>query len=426
MPGRRAAHTLPVPTRTALAESRAPHDDPVTTIKVLMPLRSLYLVALFAGTPGAAGAQRSDTTATESIVPGVAHWTMVDRAGPWTVNVVAVDLRRTGISIRAARADDSLRGREPVSAIVRRLSSDTARVVAAINADFFDLKTGEAENNQVLDGEVWKGLPARVATSLRRPLRSEFAIDAAGRPLIDTFALAASLIRKHHDPVTIAGVNARQGSSGVTLYTPRFGTSTPIDTSGSVEVPLRPLSRHGDSLVFRVLAAPIVGGQVSLRDADVVEFAAGDTAGVVPYLGDTVTVVLAMHPAPRPLRLLVGGGPRLAVHGTSIVDGVERPEGTAQSFAVVRHPRTGVGISRDSNTVFFITVDGRQESSSGMSLAEFARLMLQVGVYDGLNLDGGGSTTMVIDGRVVNHPSDPGGERAVGNALLVVQVAHGH
>lgn len=56
-----------------------------------------------------------------------------------------------------------------------------------------------------------------------------------------------------------------------------------------------------------------------------------------------------------------------------------------------------------------------------MSLTEFARLMLQVGVYEGLNLDGGGSTTMVIDGRVVNHPSDPGGERAVGNALLVVQ-----
>jgi hypothetical protein len=181
------------------------------------------------------------------------------------------------------------------------------------------------------------------------------------------------------------------------------------------------LNRHGDSVTFQALAIPVPGGQVSLHDVDVVDFAARDTAGALPSVGDTVTVVLTLRPAVRPLQMLVGGGPRLVVHGASIVDGVERPEGTAQSFAVVRHPRTGVGISRDSNTVFLITVDGRQESSSGMSLAEFARLMLQVGVYEGLNLDGGGSTTMVIDGRVVNHPSDPGGERAVGNALLVVQ-----
>lgn len=371
--------------------------------------------------PGAAAAQRYDTTGTQAIVPGVVHWTMVDRAGPWTVNVVSVDLRRPGITIRAARADGALRGREPVSAMVRRLSTGTARVVAAINADFFDLKTGEAENNQVLDGEVWKGLPAAVGSGAVRPRRSEFAIDDAGRPLLDTFALVASLIRKRHAPVRIAGVNTRPEESGVTLFTPRYGATMPIDTTGSVEVPLRMLSRRGDSVTFQALGIPAPGGQVSLHDVDVVEFAARDTAGALPSVGDTVTVVLTLRPAVRPLRMLVGGGPRLVVHGASIVDGVERPEGTAQSFAMVRHPRTGVGISRDSNTVFLITVDGRQESSSGMSLTEFARLMLQVGVYEGLNLDGGGSTTMVIDGRVVNHPSDPGGEREVGNALLVVQ-----
>lgn len=54
-----------------------------------------------------------------------------------------------------------------------------------------------------------------------------------------------------------------------------------------------------------------------------------------------------------------------------------------------------------------------------MSLVEFANLMLSIGVYEGLNLDGGGSTTMVVDGEVVNKPSDPTGERPVGNALVV-------
>jgi exopolysaccharide biosynthesis protein len=56
-----------------------------------------------------------------------------------------------------------------------------------------------------------------------------------------------------------------------------------------------------------------------------------------------------------------------------------------------------------------------------MSLAELADAMIHLGAYDAMNFDGGGSTTMVIDGKVVNHPSDQSGERPVGSALLVVE-----
>jgi exopolysaccharide biosynthesis protein len=55
-----------------------------------------------------------------------------------------------------------------------------------------------------------------------------------------------------------------------------------------------------------------------------------------------------------------------------------------------------------------------------MTLAEFADLMISLGVYQGLNLDGGGSTTMVVEGKIVNSPSDATGERPVANCLLVV------
>jgi exopolysaccharide biosynthesis protein len=66
-----------------------------------------------------------------------------------------------------------------------------------------------------------------------------------------------------------------------------------------------------------------------------------------------------------------------------------------------------------------VTVDGRQNNSAGMSLPEFAKLMVSLGIAQGLNLDGGGSTTMLINGEVVNSPSDPTGERPVGNCLLL-------
>ena len=68
-----------------------------------------------------------------------------------------------------------------------------------------------------------------------------------------------------------------------------------------------------------------------------------------------------------------------------------------------------------------MTVDGRQQSSIGMSLVEFGDLMIGLGCYQALNLDGGGSTTMVVENKIVNSPSDSTGERPVANALLVVK-----
>ena len=135
----------------------------------------------------------------------------------------------------------------------------------------------------------------------------------------------------------------------------------------------------------------------------------------------SLRVVAAFTPRRGRLCTLVCGWPRIVVDGQSIADSVDRLEGTFSRFSTTRHPRTGVGFSRDSATLYLITVDGRSESSSGMSLAEFAALMRALGVAQGLNLDGGGSTTLVIRGRVVNHPSDSTGERRVGNALLVTR-----
>lgn len=80
----------------------------------------------------------------------------------------------------------------------------------------------------------------------------------------------------------------------------------------------------------------------------------------------------------------------------------------------VRHPRTCVGVSEDGKTVWFVTIDGRQpEFSVGTVLAECGEILQKLGADDGVNLDGGGSTTMVIRGedgspRVLNRPVGQG------------------
>jgi len=179
-------------------------------------------------------------------------------------------------------------------------------------------------------------------------------------------------------------------------------------------------------MVYRVEGAPRNGGGLALNGNQGALSATGVAADLLRRLagslppGTTLRIVTGFKPSRGRLCTLVGGWPRLIVNGESIADSVDRVEGTFPRFSVTRHPRTGVGFSRDSSTLYLVTVDGRSESSSGMSLAELAALMRALGIYQGMNLDGGGSTTMVIRGRVVNSPSDSTGERTVGNALVVV------
>ena len=93
-----------------------------------------------------------------------------------------------------------------------------------------------------------------------------------------------------------------------------------------------------------------------------------------------------------------------------------------------RHPRTAIGSSKDGDQVIMVTVDGRQQSSLGMTLTELASLMLELGAHNAINLDGGGSTTMAArrpgtrNVNVVNNPSD-GMPRKVGNAVGVISTA---
>lgn len=93
----------------------------------------------------------------------------------------------------------------------------------------------------------------------------------------------------------------------------------------------------------------------------------------------------------------------------------------SDSFTRSLHPRTAVGLSKSGRYLFFVVIDGRSESASGATLAQLGGFMRKrLGVCRAINLDGGGSSAMWIDGKIVNHPSD-GSERKVGNHLAVVK-----
>ena len=112
-------------------------------------------------------------------------------------------------------------------------------------------------------------------------------------------------------------------------------------------------------------------------------------------------------------RLVIGGGPLLVENGQ--VNVRAREESMAPDIAYGRAPRTGAGVTADG-TVLLMVVDGRSQYSAGMTLKEFAGYMKRFGAVSAVNFDGGGSSEMVLDGKIMNRPSD-GGERPVSIGL---------
>ena len=118
---------------------------------------------------------------------------------------------------------------------------------------------------------------------------------------------------------------------------------------------------------------------------------------------------------------VIGAGPMLLTGG-------EKAPLIGNAFNKNRHPRTAVGIN--GNKIYFVTVDGRSASSQGVSLWELTQIMKWIGAKDAINFDGGGSTTLFVEGitesGIVNHPSDNKqfdhlGERHVVNSLLYIE-----
>lgn len=246
---------------------------------------------------------------TQSVAPGVTRRVVRSPTGPWTINVLYVDLDRCNVA-EAVKGADSAAGRYRTTALLAELATHET-VVGGVNGDFFKLADGSPTNLLVVNGRM-------LAPPNGKPV---LAFDSAGVPEIATF---------------------------------------------------------------------------TLRDGRLMPF----------------------HP-----KNAVGGRPVLV--RDSALDAAVDTEG--QTGFRERNPRTAAGIARGGRQLILVAVDGREYENAGMTLRELGDLMLGLGARDAINLDGGGSTTLVYADpdsagrlRIANHPSDKGGERTVGDALAIV------
>jgi hypothetical protein len=371
---------------------------------------ALSAAALPAPGRGAQRAPREDRRI-EAIAPGVereeirrgdfAPGAAGDR---WVINVLRLDPARVRLIL--ARAMDEAVGTETVSSLARRHGA-----AAAVNGGYFRTTgtyKGEPSGLIAFGAAVW---------SEPSPRRAALAVTNAGgrvRAAVTAVDFAAAIEAADGASRAVSGVDRPREDGELVVYGPEFHRTT-LTTPGGIEAAIESgrvaAVRDGDG------SSPIpAGGWVVSASG-----AAADWVRAHLKPGATVrlrSALTADPPLPFASEFLLGAGPRLVAGGRAIEDpGLKF---YPADFATTRHPRTAAGILKDGR-IALVTVDGRQPTLSvGLSIPELAALMLELGCADAINLDGGGSTTMVAGGRIVNAPSDAAGERPVSDALLVI------
>jgi len=364
----------------------------------------------------------SQDTSITIVAPGFKHISIRDYNVPWSIKILEVDLTIPGNKITTALANDRLgAGFEKTSALSTRKSVSGNVVVGAINGDFYGISApnnpyGFLGNSQIINSEYVFG---------RAHIRSSFGVMNHKKPVVQVIDFFTTITPKNSQPKIVNECNSQRGTDALILYNKYFGPSTLTNSFGT-EVEIQPIDSFITNSNTRcVVTAKQIGiGNMTIQPGKYILSGNGTSKTFLDQnfnVGDTVILKMGTSPFIGNVTALIGGGPRLLINGAKPPTYVGF-EGFGSDFVNTRHPRTAVGFNQDSTKVFFVVVDGRQSNLSvGMTIDEVANLILSVGAYNAVNLDGGGSSTMAIHNQVVNSPSDPGGERSVANALFAIR-----
>jgi hypothetical protein len=349
-----------------------------------------------------APAQRLDLGSAQEIAPGVELYHVTDTsllAPEAPISIWILRLER--VQLRAALANDEIMGTETVADMASRHAA-----VAAINAGFF------APNG---DPAVSDARRARGAIGILTGGDGQHLIVARLRA---SMALRIVSSAGQITSIPIDGVDTTRVRGRLMLFTPAYHSDTDTAPGG------REWTLAGSPL--RVIGSSRKDGKTPIPPRGfVLSFGGESIPATLKRLKNGTHVSLETHYEPLEgaadewsrAQYIVGGAGLLLRNGEPIEDwSVEQ---FTQGFAENRHPRTMIGTGSDGS-VWLVVVDGRQpQLSAGMTLVELRALAQRLDLTNALNLDGGGSTTMWVQGKVVNSPSDATGPRKVSDALLV-------
>lgn len=358
------------------------------------------------------------------------------------INVLKINLKAKGVRVETGQAGDKVilhgafNGREGMLGMARRHGA-----MAAVNGDFFPF-TGDPLGISIRNGEL-----------LSESLSHRACLGITPKGVVMDVLLSVGTWRSGDSlKGSLDGLNRLPAENEIVLATPSLSAADPLPRAMTV------MTLKQANLPFKV-SEEVVATLADIRmvvekeklpecPKDGIQILIGASATIgemsqvklgeqMSFKFDLVSNSVAQPPTRYPKTLdqlkqqtpdanvapiwkeatqAISGGPFLVRDGKVWIDG--QAQGfNAQTFVAARHPRTAAGVN-EKGELLLVTVDGRSVWSRGMSLPELAELMLRLGCVQAINLDGGGSTTMVVRDSIVNMPSD-GRERPVSNGLLV-------
>ncbi|MBQ7257435.1 MAG: phosphodiester glycosidase family protein [Abditibacteriota bacterium] len=352
----------------------------------------------------------------KTVVPGVTLERFSEYNGDrQVINVARIDLSRSDIHLEVGLGDNNKTyngkpfGKESVSQIVEKSGA-----LLGVNADFFIMEAFRDNLNfSLVKGEI---------ISEPQYNRSVMFIGRDNHIFFDVPKLEMTAFMSDGTSFKITGINRNRNAGDIILYTDKFAPST-LNKYKAFDVVLNPvfgqritpnsqITYQVEKLLPNSINNPIEPGKVLLSSSL-------STCPILEYLqiGDIITLDVRMT-TKEPFENIVfatGGGPMLVQNGS--VNITSKAENFKADIAVGKAPRTAVGLSENGKELILVTVDGRTKESTGMTLETLAKFMQNMGAYNAMNLDGGGSTTMSVLGLVMNYPSGIV-ERNVANALL--------
>ena len=353
-------------------------------------------------------------TRSRQVAPGVVHRVIRSNHPRRVVHVVVADMSGP-LSLKVGLATGTLPGVEPVASMARR-----HRAVAAINGDYFR-PSGRPVAAFATGGRLIQ-TPLAWGANIAFGRGGMSAFIGHQDVKVRLLAVGAEISRR------VARVNlGRPHKKQVRMYTRQGGrlARPPRNACSARLVRRSAFTVHPDSsevsATYRVAKVACRRSRMALKRGTVVAARRwGPGADYVRDLRSQGRQQLRWSLGWPRVAETLGGNPVLVKDGAvawNNLKGVHSP-------LFKPNPRTGVGLRKDGK-IMFVTVDGRRPRySRGISMIGFAKLMRSLGAEWALNLDGGGSTTMVVRGKVTNRPSD-GRPRAVGSSLMIVRKGAG-
>ncbi|MBW8041587.1 MAG: phosphodiester glycosidase family protein [Planctomycetes bacterium] len=369
--------------------------------------RRLYYLALVLLVTSISFSQTNNDAAFPLILPGLEYVHQRIGTGPLSIHRIKIDRSQSQFAFTSSLAKKSIYGLEPLSRQIQALDPLIGRPLAAVNGDFFRIRTGLYQGDplglQIVRGEL-----------VSSPKNTCFWIDPKGKPRIAYVQPSFRATWRNGTSVNF-DINQECVQDGAVLYTPSMGFST--RTKNAIELVLEKCDdsgwlpiKPGQTCNGRILSINHEANSVIPNDKLVLSIGpalANKIKSTEP--GMVLSLSFKTSPALTGVDFAIGGGPVL------IKDAKVRQFTGYQP----RHPRTAIGWN--DKHFFLLVVDGRQKDLSiGMTFPELAEFMLKLGCTEAMNLDGGGSSTFWLDGQIMNSPSD-GRQRWIANGLILLQ-----